>query len=159
MQIVNSGICSLPSECITQYYGSVRGSCPGTHTSVFTSTNLDTLTRNYLIAIEDACGGSSPHPLATCRSCVSIGKIAAMISAVNSTCRAEAEPAAAEDDAEAEAEAGRVHGGNNWSQFSDRCSEALGTVPAKSVPGSSIMRGPLSRFSFLCRLLSTQKQK
>ena len=24
--------------------------------------------------IEDACGGSSPHPLATCRSCVSIGK-------------------------------------------------------------------------------------
>ena len=73
--------------------------------------------------IEDACGGSSPHPHTTCRSCVSIGKIAAMISAVNSTCRAEA-AAAAEDDAEAEAEADRVHGGNHCSQFSDRCAEA-----------------------------------
>ena len=51
--------------------------------------------------IEDACGGSSPHPHTTCRSCVSIGKIAAMISAMNSTCRAEVEPAT--DDAEAEA--------------------------------------------------------
>ena len=48
-----------------------------------------------------------------------------MISAVNSTCGAEAEAAAAaEDDAEAEAEAGRVHGGNHCSQFSDRCAEA-----------------------------------
>ena len=46
-----------------------------------------------------------------------------MISAVNSTCGAEAEPAA-EEDAEAEAEAGGVHGRNNCSQFSDRGSEA-----------------------------------
>ena len=46
-----------------------------------------------------------------------------MISVVDSTCRAEAEPAA-EDDAEAEAEAGRVYGGSNCNQFSDRCSEA-----------------------------------
>ena len=73
--------------------------------------------------IEDAYGGSSPHPLATCRSCVIIGKIAAMISAVNSTCGAEAEPAA-EEDAEAKAEAGEVHGRNNWRQLSDRGSEA-----------------------------------
>ena len=35
-----------------------------------------------------------------------------MISAMNSTCGAEAEPAV-EEDAEAEAEAGGVHGGNN----------------------------------------------
>ena len=47
-----------------------------------------------------------------------LGKIAAMISAVNSTCRAEAEPAAEDDaEAEAEAEAGRVHGGNNCRSF------------------------------------------
>ena len=46
-----------------------------------------------------------------------------MISAVKSTCGAEAEPAA-EDDVEAEAEAGGVHGGNNCRQFSDRGSEA-----------------------------------
>ena len=32
-----------------------------------------------------------------------------MLSAVNSTCGAEAEPAAAADDAEAETEAGKVH--------------------------------------------------
>ena len=54
---------------------------------------------------------------------MSIGKIAAMISVGSSTCRAEAEPAA-EDDAEAEAEAGGVHGTNNCSQFSNRGSEA-----------------------------------
>ena len=54
---------------------------------------------------------------------MSIGKIAAMISAANSTCGAEAE-AAAEDDAEAAAEAGGVHGRNNCSEFSDRGSEA-----------------------------------
>ena len=55
-----------------------------------------------------------------------------MLSAVNSTCGAEAEAAAAaEEDAEAEAEAGRVHGGNNCSKLSDRCPEALGTVPAQ----------------------------
>ena len=48
-----------------------------------------------------------------------------MISAVNSTCGAEAEPAAEDDaGAEAEAEAGGVHGGNNCRQFSDRGSEA-----------------------------------
>ena len=46
-----------------------------------------------------------------------------MISAVNSTCVAEAEPAA-EEDAEAKAEAGGVHGRNNCSQFSDSGSEA-----------------------------------
>ena len=40
-----------------------------------------------------------------------------MISAVNSTC-------GAEEDAEAEAEAGAVHGRNNCSQFSNRGSEA-----------------------------------
>ena len=44
-----------------------------------------------------------------------------MISAVNSPCRAEAEPAAEED---AEAEAGGVHSRNNCSPFSDRGSEA-----------------------------------
>ena len=81
-------------------------------------------TYHKYLYMEDACGGSSPHPHTTCRSCVSIWKIAAMISAVNSTCRAEAEAAAAEDDAEAEAEAGRVHGGNHCRQFSDRCAEA-----------------------------------
>ena len=52
-------------------------------------------------------------------------KITAMISAVNSTCGAEAEPAAeaqaaaaaaAEDNTEAEAEAGRVHGDNHCGQ-------------------------------------------
>ena len=58
-----------------------------------------------MAVIEDACGVSSPRPHTTDRTCVSIGKIVAMISAVNSTCRAEAEPVA-EDDAEAEAEAG-----------------------------------------------------
>ena len=73
--------------------------------------------------IEDAYGGSSPHPLSTCKSCVSIGKLAAMISAVNSTCGAEAE-AAAEEDAAAKAEAGGVHGGNICSHFLDRGSEA-----------------------------------
>ena len=46
---------------------------------------------------------------------MSIGKIAAMISARSSTCGAEAEPAA-EDDAEAEAEAGGVHGRNSCRQ-------------------------------------------
>ena len=46
-----------------------------------------------------------------------------MISAGSSTCGAEAEPAA-EDDAEAEAEAGGVHGRNNYSHFSDRGSQA-----------------------------------
>ena len=76
-----------------------------------------------------------------------------MITAVNSTCRAEAEPAAAEDDAEAEAEAGRVHGGNNCSQFSDRCSEALGTVPAKCVPGSSIMMGATIALFFFVQVI------
>ena len=45
-----------------------------------------------------------------------------MIYAVNSTCGAEAEPAAEDD--EAEAEAGGVHGRNNYRQFSDRGSEA-----------------------------------
>ena len=54
---------------------------------------------------------------------MSIRKIVAMISAVNSTCRAEP-AAAAEDDAEAEAKAGRVHGENSCSLVSDRCSEA-----------------------------------
>ena len=44
-----------------------------------------------------------------------------MISAVDSTCEAEAEPAADDD---AEAEAGAVHGGNICRQFSDRGSEA-----------------------------------
>ena len=52
-----------------------------------------------------------------------LGRIAAMISAVNSTCGAEAEPAA-EEDAETEAEAGGVRGRNNCSQFSHRGSEA-----------------------------------
>ena len=54
-----------------------------------------------------------------------------MISAVNSTCGAEAEPAA-EEDAEAEAEAGGVHSRNNCSQFSNRGSEgsAVGKVLA-----------------------------
>ena len=50
-----------------------------------------------------------------------------MVSAVNSTCGAEAEPAAEEDaeaEAEAEAEAGAVHGRHNCSQFSNRGSEA-----------------------------------
>ena len=50
-----------------------------------------------------------------------ITKMAAMISAINSTCGAEAEPAA--EDAEAEAEAGGVHGRNYCSQFWDRGSE------------------------------------
>ena len=49
-----------------------------------------------LDVLEDARGVSSPHPHTTWRSCVSIGKIAAMISTVNSTASgAEAEPAAA----------------------------------------------------------------
>ena len=79
------------------------------------------------LVIEDAYGGSSPHPHTICRSCVSIGKMAAMISAGRSTCGAEAEPAAEDDaEAEAEAEAGGVHGRNNCSQFSDRGSEASG---------------------------------
>ena len=48
-----------------------------------------------------------------------------MISAVYSTCGAEAEAAAQEDaEAEAEAEASGVHGRSNCSQFSDRGSEA-----------------------------------
>ena len=52
-----------------------------------------------------------------------MGKIGAMLSAMNSSCAAEAEAArAAEGDAEAEAEAARVHGGNCCGQFSDRCS-------------------------------------
>ena len=45
-----------------------------------------------------------------------------MISAVNSTGGTEAEPAA--EDAEAEAEAGGVHGRNNRRQLSDRGTEA-----------------------------------
>ena len=90
---------------------------------------------SHIRSIEDACGVSSPLPHATCRSCVSIGKIVAMISAVNSSTRgAEAEPAEAEDDAEAEAEAGRVHGGYNCNQFradaqklalSEKCLQSL----------------------------------
>ena len=71
--------------------------------------------------------------------------IVAMISAGSSTCGAEAEPAA-EDDEEAETEAGIVSGGNNCSQFADRCPEALGTVPANCVPRFSRMMGPLPRF-------------
>ena len=47
-----------------------------------------------------------------------------MISAGSSTCGAEAEPAA-EDDTEAEADAGGVHGSNNCSQFLGRGSEAI----------------------------------
>ena len=52
-----------------------------------------------------------------------LGKVAAMISAVNSTCGAEAKPAA-EEDAEAKAVAGGVHSRNNCHQCSDRGSEA-----------------------------------
>ena len=66
------------------------------------------------VFIEDAYGGSSPHPLSTCRSCV--GKIAAMISAMNSTC--------GEKQNQQQKTTQKLHGRNNYSHFSDRGSEA-----------------------------------
>ena len=81
-----------------------------------------------------------------------------MISAVNSTCGVEAEPAAAEDDAEAEAEAGRVHGGNNCSQFSDRCPEALGTCACQMCTQILDNEGATNA-SFFVKVMSTQKQQ
>ena len=55
-----------------------------------------------------------------------------MISAANSSCRAEAEPAA-EDDAEAEAEAGRVHGEHHYRRFF-RITEATEAAPKMRIP-------------------------